>query len=69
MVCHGMPSVYKHVCKHEVEVTDAKMIKSGNHASATASHLKCSVVVGEMKCQSVQHSLQWTPTHTGKHQM
>ena len=54
MVCHGMQTVNKHVCIHEVE---AIMIKKGNHASATASHLKCSAVVVEMKCQSVQNSL------------
>ena len=50
------------VC-HEVAVTEAIMIKKENHASATVSHLKCFVVVVEMKCQSVQHSLQWTPTY------
>ena len=39
MVCHGMPTVYKHVCVHEVAVTEAIMIKKENHASATVSHL------------------------------
>ena len=58
MVCHGILTVYKHVCIHEVAVTEAIMIKKENHASATVSHLKCFAVVVEMKCQSVQHSLQ-----------
>ena len=61
--CHGMQTVYKHVCIHEVEIIEVIMITKGNYASATTSHLKCSVVVVEMKCQNVQHSLQWTPTH------
>ena len=29
MACNGIPTVYKHVCIHEAEVTEVIMIKKG----------------------------------------